>query len=193
MIYRIHHDESYLMHVIPPVESMNKLGVDYGTFAFNAEPKSYIKVWKPLHIEFRTCERSKANKVPDISENFGRLFLSVKAHEVLKEVLDPAGEFLPVTYDGGQGFIFNPLLTAEELQAVDENQTTYDAYGNLEHFGFIEDKLQDVAIFKTALDTYKGIICSEAVKEVCNNAELYGVTFYPDVSNPIGEAYGRTQ
>mgnify|MGYP003683164091 CR=1 FL=1 len=193
-IYRIHHDENYLMHVIPPVESMDKLGAEHGTFAFNAEPKKYAEVWQPLHIEFAACTGKKTKAIPDVSENFGRLFLSQKAYSVLKELLASSGEFLPVTYgEAGQGHIFNPLLTAEQLSAIDDKLTTHDQYGNLESFGFVEKKLKDTAIFKTQLDTFKGIFCNEEIKQACEAENLTGISFHPDVANPIGEAYGTEQ
>lgn len=194
MIYRIHHDENYLMHVIPPVESMKKLGAEHGTFAFNAEPKKYAEVWQPLHIEFAACTGKKTKTIPDISENFGRLFLSQKAYTTLKELLAESGEFLPVTFDkAGQGYIFNPLLTAEQLSAVDEKLTTHDQHGNLENFGFQKEKLKETAILKTQLDTFKGIFCNDAVKQACEAENLTGIRFHPDVANPIGEAYGTEQ
>jgi hypothetical protein len=193
MIYRIHHDESYLMHSVPPVEAMTKLGEQYGTFAFNAEPKPYLAAWKSLHINFTSCTGGKAKTIPDISENFGRLFLSNKARSTLKDLLSAGGEFLSVTYEGGEGYLFNPLLTAEQYDAIDPKLTTHDQYGNLEHFGFTQENLKDVPIFKTKLDTYKGIFCSEEVKQACEEAALTGVTFHPDVSNPIGESYSSKQ
>lgn len=194
MIYRIHHDEKYQMHVIPPVESMNKLGAEHGIFAFNAEPIKYSEVWEALKIHFQACIGSKTKDMPDISENFGRLFLSTKAHDALKELIEEAGELLPITYNSDEkGYIFNPLLTAESLNAIDEKLTTYDAHGNLEHFSFDPSKLKNTAIFKTQLDTYKGIFCSEAVVQACELAGLTGVKFNLDISNPIGEAYSIGQ
>lgn len=193
MIYRIHHDENLLMHVIPPVESMRKLGEQHGVFAFNSEPKPYAPVWKLLQIEFRACEGKKTKAMPDVSENFGRLFLSEKACEALKLLLEPCGELLPVSFKNGQGYIFNPLLTAEQLGAIDEKLTAHDQHGNLAHFGFVEVKLKDTAIFKTRLDTWKGIFCLANVKLAYERAGLTGVTFHPDVANPIGEPYGTIQ
>lgn len=194
MIYRIHSNEAYLMHSVPPVEAMAKLGEQHGTFAFNAEPKPYLQVWKTLHIEFRPCTGSRAKLIPDISENFGRLFLSQKAYTTLKNLLEQCGEFLPVTYSiGERGYIFNPLLTAEQLDAVDEKHITHDQYGNLENFCFIEAKLVDTAVFKTQLDTYKGIFCNEQIKQACEENGLTGIYFNQDISNPIGEAYGTKQ
>ena len=194
MIYRIHHNEAFLMHVIPPIESMNKLGDVYGTFAFNAEPKKYAAIWAPLHIEFLAYEGRKTSITPDISENFGRLFLSEKAYKVLKELLESSGELLPVTYGtNNKGYIFNPLITAEETNALDTRLTTYDEYDNLTNFGFIEDALKTTTIFKTKLDCFKGIFCLDAFKQAYETAGLTGITFHPDVANPIGEAYGSSQ
>lgn len=192
MIYRILHDESYLMHVIPPVESMTKLGEKHGTFAFNAEPKSYRDVWKPLEIEFRPCEGSKATEVPDVSESFGRLFLSERAFEVLGELLTPCGECLPVTFGDKKGYIFNPTLTAEQANAVDELLLSRDVHGNLINFGFKEGNLVGASVFKTELDLYKGVFCLEPVKTAFVGGELTGVVFSEDVGNPIGTALGQT-
>ncbi|WP_439509742.1 hypothetical protein [Marinimicrobium koreense] len=193
MIYRILHDESYLMHVIPPVESMAKLGEEYGTFAFNAEPKSYRDVWKPLEIEFRPCEGSKATEVPDVSENFGRLFLSERAFLVLGDLLEQSGECLPVTFGGRKGYIFNPTSTAEQYDAIIQSATAYDEHGNLVHFGFVEARLAGVPMFKTELDLYKGVFCGEPVRDLCVSEGLTGITFSPDASNPLGRSHGQIQ
>ena len=194
MIYRIHHDERFLMHVIPPVESMTKLGEEHGTFAFNAAPKPYATVWKPLQIEFSPCSGSQASEIPDISENFGRLFLSAKAYEALSSLLNTCGEFLPVTFnDNENGYIFNPLVTAESLNAVDNALTTHDVHGNLEYFGFDQAAITDTTLFKTELDSFKAMFCSNAIKNACEENALTGISFHEDVSNPIGENYGITQ
>jgi len=193
MIYRILHDETYLMHVIPPVESMTKLGEEHGTFAFNAEPKPYREVWKPLEIEFRPCEGSRATQVPDVSENFGRLFLSERAFDVLGELLQQSGECLPVTFGGRTGYIFNPTVTAEQHNAVIQSATAYDEHGNLAHFAFDESKLAGVSVVKTSLDLYKGIFCGEQLRDLCATEGLTGVTFSPDVSNPLGTSFGLVQ
>lgn len=112
----------------------------------------------------------------------------------MKEFLAECGEFLSVTYSKGeQGYIFNPLLTAEQFNTVDEKLTTHDQHGNLKHFVFLEEKLKDTAIFKKHLDTFKGIFCGEQIKQACEAAHLTGVSFNPDISNLISESYGTEQ
>lgn len=193
MIYRILHDEAYLMHVIPPVESMRKLGDTYGTFAFNAEPVPYQNIWKPLEIEFGACDGSKTTKMPDVSENFGRLFFSEKAFRALNNLLKRAGEFLPVSYGDQSGYVFNPLHTADECDGLDTASITKDEYGNVTYFGFHEAKLTHLAAFKTRLDLYKGVFCTGALKDAYEKAGLVGVLFSRDVSNPLAEAHGVVQ
>lgn len=108
-------------------------------------------------------------------------------------LLETCGELLPVTYKNGTGYIFNPLITAEQLGATVDKLTSHDQHGNLAHFGFVEAKLKDTAIFKTRLDTWTGIFCSDKLKRAYENAGLMGITFHPDVSNPIGEPHGTIQ
>lgn len=181
------------MHVVPPTESMNKLGTKYGTFAFNPDPVSYTKVWTPLEIEFSACEKKTKNIIPDISENYGRLFLSETAYREFEELLSSSGEFLPVTCKGQQGYLFNPLNTAEQHSAVDEKLLGYDEHGNLVHYGFFEDKLEGIHIFKAELNNCTQLYCSEVFKNAVEKTTFAGIIFNTDIANPSGEAYGVVQ
>jgi len=175
MLYRIHNDDNYLMHEVPAAESMRKLGPQYGAFAFNAKPDAYSKVWKPLHITFHSS--AKGQHFPDASENYARLFLTEDANTLLLPLLSNCGESLPITHDQGAGFIFNTLCTAESLNAVNPQLTTHDEHGNLVHYGFNEDRLSDHALFKTELDNYTRLYCTEVFKQAVENANLKGIVF----------------
>jgi len=191
MIYRVHQDDSFLIHEVPAVESMTKLGEQYGTFAFNPEPISYKKVWRPLTIEFKACEPSTKNVIPDISENFARLFFTENAYQLLNEVLASCGEFLPINYQDGAGYVFNPLTTAESLNAVNSKLLVYDEHGNLVHYGFYEEILPP--LFKTELDNCTRLFCTEVFKAAVEAVGLTGVRFNPDIANPQDGAYGVIQ
>ena len=193
MIYNILQDDTYLIHIVPPVESMQKLGEQYGTFAFNPDPVSYQEVWSPLEIEFSTCEKHTQNIIPDLSENYGRLYMNEKAHMALCDLLTASGEFLLVTSQGQQGYIFNPLHTAEQHGAVNAELLGYDEHGNLVHYGFFEEKLKNIHIFKTELDNCTRLFCSEVFKTAIEDAAFKGIYFNPDLANPIGKAYGIVQ
>ncbi len=73
-------------------------------------PSSYIESWQPLTVNFSDDSKGMTGSaIPDIMEFKGRLFLSHEAYEALKPLLENDGEFLPVTYEKGEGYIFNPL------------------------------------------------------------------------------------
>lgn len=192
MIFRIHHDDRFLTFEIPTREVLNKLGREH-PFHINRAPISYIRVWKdPLHILFFPPEDNSQIIVPDLAEVDGKLFLSEKAYSVLENVIDGHGEFLPVTYDGGKGYILNILTIAEDMNGVDENLTGYDNNGNLEHFCFREEIMEMTPIFRTKIDDYQGIFCNEKMKSIIVNAGITGVLFHNDPANPLGENYGTS-
>ncbi|OZG73081.1 hypothetical protein BTA51_11325 [Hahella sp. CCB-MM4] len=193
MIYRIHHDDQFLTFEIPTREVLNKLGRAY-PFHINRSPIEYAEVWKePLHIVFRPPESSTKDVVPDLAEVDGELFISSRAYDVLKNVFDGHGEFLPVTFEGGSGYLFNVLTIAEKLDGLDSKLTGYDKHGNLEHFGFREDVMGEIPVFRAEIDSFQGIFCSGMVKELIEENRLTGVYFHVDLANPVGDSYGTAQ
>ena len=191
-IHRIHQNSDFLVYNIPSQEVLNKLGRAY-PFHIDRSPIPFAHIWKPLHIKFLPVVHSKSTSIPDISMGSGRLFLNTKAFKVLHKLLENDGEFLPVTYNGGEGMIFNPLTIAEDLNALNEKLIGHDEHGNLEHFEFIEEKLQDTAIFRARIDDCYGLFCGDTLKEAVEQAGLTGVYFQPDLANFTGEAYPNTQ
>jgi hypothetical protein len=189
-IFRIYGDnQRYLNFVIPGSEVISKLGGRDNPFHIDRTPKPYSKVWtQALQIDFHYGNQGKDKSIPDITENNGRLFLSPKAYDALNNLLESCGEFLPVYHEDGKGYIFNPLMTAEDMSGIDNALTTHDTHGNLENFGFIEDKVKPAPIFRTALDSYLGIFCSAEFKEAVESLKLNGICFSKDISNPINTA-----
>lgn len=189
-IFRISQDDKYLVFNIPSQEVVDKLGRAH-PFHINRSPIAYAQFWKqPLHINFLAGLDSKAQSIPDISSAGGRLFLKQKSFDLLKDLLLPHGEFLPVTFDAGSGYIFNPLKIAEDLDGLDQKLIIYDKNENLEHIGFKEDVLSEISIFRTKLDSYHGVFCNLALKAAIEEGQLTGVYFHSDFANPTGEPYG---
>ena len=185
MIYRIYHNDQYLTFEIPTREVLDKLGRAY-PFHINRTPISYAEVWKiPLHVKFRPPEDFTQNIVPDIAEVDGKLFLNEKAYNILKSALSSSGEALPVTYDGGTGYIFNILVIAEDKNGIDESRVGYDKNDNLSQFGFNEGIMETIPLFRIKLDHYLGIFCNEVIKTLIEESGLIGVIFGSDVANPL--------
>lgn len=190
-LYRIYGDDrQYLNFVIPVSEVIQKLGKSH-PIHIDRTPIPYKDIWKePLEIDFMYGNETAGKLIPDIIDNNGRLFLSEKAYTELNELLNKVGEFLPVYYTDGKGYIFNPLKTAESESAIDKKSITHDEHGFLSNFSFIEEKLNNISVFKTELDTYLGLFCTAEFKSKVENADLKGIAFGQDISNPVGESYG---
>lgn len=154
-------------------------------FDVNFEAKRYSDKWtSPLSVDFSDDGSGfHGDVMPDISEHNGRLFLSQKAYEVLKPLIEHDGEFLPVSYDEESGYMFNPLSIAETVDGVDETLTKKNEWGDLINLAFHEDKVKSFAIFRTNVDDHISAFCQQSVKDAIENADLKGVFFTVDLGN----------
>lgn len=189
-LQRIYNDDRYFFYAIPVDEVPKKLGEDC-TFHMNSSPISYAPIWKePLFLDFGPSmegEKCELEEVPDLVMNLGRLFLSERAYDVLHDDLKRDGEFLPVVYEGGTGYIFNPLIIAEDYDALDSAVTTFDEFEEPQSLGFFEEKLPaSTMVFKCKADFYDGIFCTDQFKKTVEDAGLVGIYFQPDLSNIFG-------
>ncbi|OZG75396.1 hypothetical protein BTA51_03190 [Hahella sp. CCB-MM4] len=191
-IHRIHHDNNYLVFEIPTTEVINKLGREH-PFHIKRAPLPYASVWlEPLTINFRAAGKSSKETIPDIAARNGRLFLNTKAHKALRNILANHGELLPIRFDHQEGYIFNPLRTSEEVSGLNRTMVTYDTNGNLTHLSFIESRVKSFPIFRTELDTYQGIFCTDEFKAAVEKERLQGISFYSDLVNPLGMPFGTS-
>ncbi len=129
--------------------------------------------------------------MPDISEHYGRLFLSQKAYEALSELLKNDGEFLPVNYEDGSAYIFNTLSVAESVNGLDEALSLKDEYGQRKNVAFHEDRVKDFMIFKTEFDSYISAYIQDELKQAIEAADLKGVYFTPDLGDPFSSVYSH--
>src|SRR5690606_5434652 len=97
------------------------------------------------------------------------------------DLLKPAGELLPVINDSTAGCLFNPLVIAGELNAVDTANVKRDQWDALLAPAFIEDKLSSAILFRTALDSYRGVYCSDTFKRAVEKAGLKGIMCSEDL------------
>lgn len=154
-------------------------------FDVNFDAKPYLQLWKSMNVRF-VDEGSElsGSLVPDISEHNGRLFLSQKAYDALKDLLAQDGEFLPVRYEQGSAFLFNPLSLAESVNGLDKDLSIRNEWGDIENLAFHEERVKDFVIFRSAFDNYRSAFCSDILKNAIESARLKGVFFTPDLGNP---------
>lgn len=180
MIYSIHPDvEHYLSFAINADEAESALGEET-EFHFDERPLSWAAQWQPMELDFYSAIGKKVSELPDISQTNGRLFLSDKAFQALKSVLEPFGEFLPITYQGNQGFLFTIFETADA--ALDKQLCTKNEWGDITWIAFDTEKLSQAPIFRTEYDDYQSVFCQDEFRQVYEEAELTGLIFTEDLS-----------
>lgn len=179
------------------------IGFDRGEMehVFGANPRNHIDVsrkvksygdaWKPVTAYFGDADGITGSVIPDVTEFQGHLFLSLAAYEILKPMIENDGEFLPIVYENGDGFIFNPLRIAEDVDGLNTVISKKSVWDELEHLAFYEDRVKNISIFKTNFDANLSITCQASVKEAIDRAGLGGVIFTADLGNRFTTAMGE--
>lgn len=149
-------------------------------FHFARAPKRYLNSWQPFDINFENLGASIRVAMPDIMVRNGRLFLSIAAYEVLSPIIAEHGEFLPITYEGNNGFIFNVLSVAEDIFETDKNLSNKNELGEVKSLYSRSHNINKMALFRTAIDGYLEIYCSEVLKNAIEKKQLKGIKFSAD-------------
>lgn len=155
----------------------------------NGEPKSFkYLVKEPLILTFPIIEKADKNKkIPDIEVSSGRLFLSEKAYQVLKPALENDGEFLPVTYENGQGYFFTPLHVAEDVDAINTELSQENGWNYFDHLVFYEDRVKEWSLFRMRHDGYRSVFCSNEIRQIIEDKQLTGLYITNDLANIFPE------
>ncbi|WP_353303802.1 hypothetical protein [Sessilibacter corallicola] len=142
-------------------------------------PKSFKGLFKEaLNVSFTPLSKNAESlAIPDISVAQGRLFLNPKAYRLLEPIIREDGEFLPLKYEHGEAYLFNPLRVAEKAGALNQQLSTKNEWGDLENLSFHEDKVKDWSLFRCEYDVYMSLNCREDIKQVIETNELNGVFF----------------
>ncbi len=159
---------------------------------FKALPVSYKGVFnEPLNVSFPKALKSQKNcEIPDIAAFQGRLFLGLKAYEVLKPLLDNDGEFLPANYELGKGYIYIPLKVAEDVDGLDTELSRKDEWGQVANLAFHEDRVKAWNVFRTEFNGYHTLQCQQAVKDAIEKAGFTGLYITPNLGNIFPEEPG---
>lgn len=166
-VYAIHPDSRHYKSFVLDRQRVRKALGHETEFHFARAPKRYLNSWQPFDINFENLGASIRVAIPDIMVRNGRLFLSIAAYDALSPIIAGHGEFLPITYEGNNGFIFNVLSAAEDIFETDKS---------------ISNK-NKIALFRTADDGYLEIYCSEALKNAIEKTQLKGIIFSSNSGN----------
>jgi len=187
-LYSIYSDEKYRTPDFNDVQIREIFGDDiHQQFNVNYNPVPYANNWQVLDVNFDDDGSGlEGSLIPDISVHHGRIFLSIAAYDVLKNILANDGEFLPVRVSGADAYFFNPLRKAEDVDGLNEKLSIKNEWGDIENTAFHEDRIHKFMIFKSEFDHWYSAYCREAVKDAVEGAGLKGVFFTSNLGNPFG-------
>ena len=189
MFYTIYSNYSDFLHLGFDEDQMERLfGDDHPRYRFDYAVDGISfkdKIKENIIIEFvATRKELKGKLIPDIQilsfHNSG-IFLKPKAYEAVKDIIKDDGEFIPVTYEEGEGYIFNPLRMAEDVDGLDKKLCIKNEWGDVENITFHEDRVKNFSVLKTKFDHCNNVYCREDVKLAIEAAKLQGVTFTPEL------------
>jgi|TARA_B110000211_G_scaffold63312_2_gene72529 hypothetical protein len=189
LLYSIHNDlNTYAAIGFNWKQIVSMFGENMDTrFDVNHAPRKYSAIWKePLQVTFSNTGGLTGTAIPDIAEHQGRLFLSTRAYDTLHNLLKNDGEFLPVEYENGTGYMFNPLRLADTVGGLNEEHCVKNEWDDVEHIAFHEDKLDGIVAFRSEFDFFINLFCQSALKQAVEQANLKGVTFTSNLGNTSG-------
>lgn len=183
MIYTLGRSDDYLCLVWDSVQidhvlrSTNQNSLD-NRIDMNHEPRSWKHIFnEPVPLSFPILKKEDEKRpIPEILAYQGRLFLSMKAYDAVKNVIENDGEFVHVTYEHGDAYVFVPFHIAEEIGALDEEKSIKDKWGDVETLAFHEEKIKAKGwnIFRCEFNSFITAQVSQEFKDVIEKAGLKG-------------------
>ncbi|GLS24314.1 hypothetical protein [Marinibactrum halimedae] len=152
-------------------------------------PKRFSSLYKEaLRVHFPVLDKADEKKgIPEICAVQGRLFLSLKAYTILKPLIEKDGEFLPLTYEYGEAYFFNPLRIADDVDALDTKLSCKNEWGDLENLAFHEEKLKDWKVFRTRFDGFYTLQGTQSFKDTIEKSGLKGLYITPELGRIFPE------
>ena len=133
-------------------------------------------VW-PNSMTFNYFKKSKEANL-DINLASGWGVFSEKAFEVLKNLIEPYGEFLKISVEGDTKYIFNCLVFGEENTALSDVEYVDGLPIGYRHIALNEADVVQKVLFKSKLSGSM-LFCNDAFVEAFKAHQLKGLTFTP--------------
>ncbi len=177
-VYRIKNDfENFFTFTVKNAE----LGLKMPNYSPKFLAKSRIGDWVKPNASFYASANYQSEKVliPDLTTwNAGLLVLNTKSYGLLKEVLSLSGEFLEVSVEGIEYFIFNTLKTIDEdKQDYSNAMEDPNLYGSKLGVKIDESAFDGVHILKTSIDNCLHMYCTDSFKKLVKEKGLMGLEF----------------
>ncbi len=142
---------------------------------FHLHNTAMLKWWKIPVANFKANDAYPATRIPDISVwPIGSLVLSPKAYRLLKDSLEPFGEFLPVMVSADKFYIFNCLTLGEEASAEFEYHEGMKM--EIKSLTFKNSVLEKM-IFKSKEENCLTLYCGDRFRNAAESFGLSGISF----------------
>lgn len=160
------------------------MGGSKAFMSYSQDNRSLKDVWIDQGGAFVKVEGLKATEAPDITVwNSANLVLSPKAFDLLHDELNSDGEFLPITINGSNSYVFNCLNVVEVDPSASEADIVNGLWMGIKKLGFSEGDVSSNLIFKTSFDRCSALYCGEAFRTLIEKHQLTGLLFLKDLVN----------
>ncbi|CCN71473.1 hypothetical protein [Vibrio nigripulchritudo] len=134
-------------------------------------------IWKKVIASYRDVV-SDNSAVPDLCLWMRtHLVLSKRAYQVLNQPLSTEGEFLPISVDDEERFIFISLSFSRENESLTVKKFEDGIDMGLESLAFDEDDTRDKCVFKSLIEGPNNLYCSSKFVQLCREFSLKGLRF----------------
>jgi hypothetical protein len=186
-VYKLTRDTTHYCYLDLPMQKILK------RFAGQVPPKQMMHfyrhglqlkpLWVGIDAQFTSVEGvTESDAAPDVTVwAHGTVVLSGAALSQLN-VDESWGELLPVTTPKGTYWVVNLRNDIEPDTTQSRNVIEAGSVLDVERLVFDEPKLPADAPFKTAFDGYRGIFCTESLKEKIELAGCHGLLFSEDLT-----------
>jgi hypothetical protein len=139
---------------------------------------SLAEGWEDVSSTFGQGDNNRELAIPDVSFfSSTALVLSPKAFNVLRELLESFGEFLPVNCDGEIFQIFNCRTLVDADGSRSKQVFSNGHLATIEAIAFTNEAITGKPIFKTKYNNCSSLFCTDDLKNAVTKNGLTGVIF----------------
>lgn len=180
MIYKIEYDFVNTYLFTPDISDLATKMPSYSQ-RYRAKPR--LDSWVAPKASFFASENYEGDgeNLPDVTTwALGNIVLSPKAYLVFKDLIAPAGEFLPLIVGDDTYYMFNTLFVIPE-EGIDRSQAV-DVVNTGVHMGqdrvlFREEFLAGSHVFKSPTNKLVFSFVTESFKRLYDENHFCGLTF----------------
>jgi hypothetical protein len=156
-------------------------GADVNALLDGFDGRPMRKSWSPLEVEVIRDSRHSGRPESDFPLLFGPVpVLSDRAARALGELLDGAGELLPL---GGEGDGYHILNVTRVIDALDEQRSQFKRFPSsgrimrVLRYAFRPEAIGDVAIFKLPQTVKSDVYVTDRFVDAVRRHELTGLAW----------------